>query len=165
MRMMSEFEIRANDVWTGISGSSYRIENFGYSENPCETMSNILGMFIIWLTAAEEVRQNSLGNNGSYRTNVINQLPDVDDEDWPDYLNNPMGSLRERARSLWGIRIAFTHGNGNIDNVTDSINREYARRAEEFLPGVTLNNQILVLNPGISNHAIRTIVQIQSILN
>jgi hypothetical protein len=165
MAEMSDFEVRANDIWTGISTVKNRVEDFGYASGGNETMSNVIGMFITWLTASEEVRQNSLGKIGSFTSTVIKELPEDDDPSWKKYIGKPLGTLKQRTKSLWGIRIAFTHGNGDIDNITNPVNKEYARLAVKFLPGVKLDGTILELNSSISNHAIRTIIQIQELLS
>ena len=159
---MSNFEIKANDLWTGISVVEHRVKDFGYSETPEDSkaaMSNVIGMFITWITATEEVRQNSIGNKGSFSKTVISVLPNLDDKTWKSYLDSPKGTLKERAESLWGIRIAFTHGNGDIDRIKNKTNKEYARNAANFLQGVVLDGNMLKLNSSISNHAIRTIFQ------
>ncbi len=162
--MMSEFEQYANDLWTGIQVADRRVQDFGYNVNPSETMSQTIGMFITWLTATEEVRQNSLGNSGYFTQTVIEVLPETDDPNWNSYIDEPKGTLKQRAESLWGIRIAFTHGNGDIELIISPRNKEYARNAENFLPGVELRGNTLKLNSSISNHAIRTIVQIRELL-
>ena len=99
-----------------------------------------------------------------YRHVLPDELPENDDTSWTKYINEPLGTLKQRAEALWGIRIAFTHGNGDIENITNPANKEFARLAEKYLPGVKLNGTTLELNSNISNHAIRTIVQIKELL-
>lgn len=165
MSEMSEFEIRANNIWTGIQNSENRIKDFGYeSEDPYDLMSQIIGMFITWLNATEEVRQNSKGNSGSFRTTIIDKLDEDDDPNWNSYLAESKGTLKNRVKSLWGIRIAFTHGNGDISLIKNDINREYAKNSKKYLPGIELKNNKLKLRGFIIHHAIRTIVQVRDII-
>jgi hypothetical protein len=158
---MTEFEIRANNIATAIGVSRERILDFGYEfDDPGEAVSRIYGMFVSWLTACEEAR---LG--GSFRKVVIERLPTIDDESWPNYIMPiPTSTLRKRAESLWGIRVAFTHGDGDLRKVTNQTNRSYAEDAHVHLPGVSKVDERIHVNGGLEHHAIRTIVQIQDIL-
>ena len=72
MGVMSDFEIRANNIET----AEQRVTDFGYSyDSPKETVSRVVGMFVIWLTSCEEARHQSTSANASFIRNVINQLP------------------------------------------------------------------------------------------
>jgi len=65
--VMSDFEIRANNIETAIQCAGDRVEGFGYSDDaPEETVSRVVGMFITWLTACEEARQQETNSNASF---------------------------------------------------------------------------------------------------
>jgi len=164
---MTDFEIRANNIFTGIQDIRSRIENFGYNDdNPVNGVSRIMGMFITYLTACEESRQNSLGRNGGFTLTVISNLPDTDDPSWPTYIEPaPTSTLKDRAKALWGIRIAFTHGDGDVMQIKNMTNRQYAIDAATILPGVSLNGNQLEITEGVSHYAIRTISQIHDQLS
>ena len=158
---MTDFELRANNIITVIEAAANRIEDFGYSEDPpAESVSRLYGMFVTWLTACEESR---LG--GPYGQSVIAALPDKDDPRWPTFIEpQPTSTLKQRASALWGIRIAFTHGDGDISLVTNVTNKAYAANSPSHFSGVTIVGNRLALTPQIAHRAIRTIVQVRSIL-
>ena len=165
---MTPFEIRANNYATAIAGASQRIDDFGYKdESPQEVLSRIYASFVIWLTASEEARaQTELGlQSASFRKHIIGAIPKSDDPDWDVYIGRskndpPVSSLYDRACSLWGIRIAFAHGDGDTSLILDKTNKGYAEAAPNHLPGVTIKGDRLYVG-GITHVAIRTIVQIQ----
>lgn len=163
---MSDFEIRANNIWTGIQSTRQCIQDFGYSQDSeNESVSRVIGMFITWLTSCEEARQNDLGRSGSFTQTVISNLPIINNPNWDTYIEpSPTSSLKARAEALWGIRIAFTHCDGNVNNITNLTNQNFARNSVNILPGVSLNNNKLVLNEGISHYAIRSLSQIHDLL-
>lgn len=160
MARMTDFEIRANNIATAISASLHRIEDFGYKDDPpIESVSRIYGMFITWLTACEEAR-----HQGSFSKSVIARLPDQDNPNWDTYiLPPPTSTLKQRATALWGIRIAFTHGDGDLDLIKPT-NRAYAADAPNHLPGASVVGNRLVLNREIEHTAIRTMVQLRAVL-
>jgi|GEM_PF-6052469 len=166
MKPMTEFELRANNIEIAISGARSRVVDFGYEEDaPAEAVSRVIGMFICWLTACEEARLQSFIPNASFRRNVIDVLPIVDDPTWDTYIMpRPTSSLRQRAEALWGIRIAFTHADGDTSLIRDPNNRKYARDAPTHIPGVVLVNEKLILDGCNCHIPIRTIVQLQDIL-
>lgn len=123
---MTDFEIRANNIFTGIQNIKTRIVDFGYADDDAVNgVSRIMGMFIVYLTACEETRQNSLGKIGGFTSTDIANLPDIDDASWPTYIEPvPTYTLKDRAKALWGIRIAFTHGDGYVTQITNVTNRQ-----------------------------------------
>ena len=161
MGKMSEFELRANNIATAIGASRGRIDDFGYGDDPTnESVSRIYGMFITWLTACEEARHPH-----SYSKSVIDALPDHDDPDWKVYISPRTGwTLKERAQALWGIRIAFTHGDGEINLISNSKNKSYAINSARIFKGVSIENNRLVINGAIEHVAIRTMVHIRDVL-
>jgi len=166
MAAMSKFEIRANNIKTAIELARNRVVDFGYSDDSSqETVSRVVGMFITWLTACEEARQQEATSGASFTKNVIQVLPIEDDSSWVSYIMPPPNStLRQRAESLWGIRITYTHGDGDIDLITNPNNKNYAINAPNILRGVSIENNKLVLNENVYHEAIRTMVQIRDLL-
>jgi hypothetical protein len=162
MGKMSDFEIRANNILIGIENVRSRVNDFGYSEDSAtNSVSHVMGMFITWLTACEESRQNSLGKTGGFTATVISILPEIDDPNWSTYIMPlPMSTLKDRVKALWGIRIAFTHGDGDVMQISNMTNRQYAIDSATILPGVTLNGNKLEITEAVSHYAIRTLCQI-----
>jgi len=166
MAAMSSFEIRANNIETAIQSARGRVKDFGYSDDsPEETVSRVVGMFITWLTACEEARQQEANGSASFTRNVIQALPAEDDPNWDTYIMpQPNSTLRQRAESLWGIRIAYTHGDGDTELITNQNNKKYATNAPNILGGVAIQNGKLILNECVYHEAIRTMVQIRDVL-
>ncbi len=161
MRIMSAFETRAHNIVTALQATRHRVEAFGYSEDPVnESVSRVFRMFLTWLTACEEAR---LG--GSFHSKVIDLLPDVDDSGWETYIMpKPESTLKQRVQAIWGVRITFTHGDGDIDLITNLRNRDYALNSIKHLPGTKIDNGKLYLSSSVSYTAIRTIVQVRDII-
>lgn len=166
MKKMNDFEIRANNIKTAIESASFRVDQFGYSEDATkETVSRVVGMFITWLTACEEARQQYIQANATFTKNVINMLPTSDDTGWDTYIIPPPSStLRQRAEALWGIRVAFTHADSDISLITNTKNQHYASNSPNIFNSVTLQGNKLQLNEGLYHEAIKTIVQIRDVL-
>jgi len=161
MSRMSDFEIRANNIHIAIETAGHRVDDFGYSDDSThESVSRVIGMFITWLTACEEARLQ-----GSFFSKVINQLPANDDPSWDTYIMpQPSTSLKQRVEALWGIRIAFTHGDGDINLITNQNNKNFALNAPNILDGVSIENNVMILNENIYPVAIKTMVQIRDVL-
>ena len=166
MKPMTDFEVRANNIEVAISGARHRVDEFGYEDDPSEeAVSRVIGMFICWLTACEEARLQGSVPGASFRRDIIDALPLADDPEWDSYIQPPAASsLRKRTESLWGIRIAFTHGDGDTRLIRDDTNRNYALDAPQHIPGVVLVNGKLNLAGCNCYTPIRTIVQIQDVL-
>lgn len=166
MSMMTDFEVRACNMETAIEGARHRVAEFGYeSDSPDEAASRLIGMYICWLTACEEARRQQANPNASFRSDVINVLPISDDPSWQTFIEpRPSSTLRQRAESLWGIRIAFTHGDGDIALIRDRTNQRFAQDAHLHIPGVTMSGTKLILSSCNLHTPIRTIVQIQAVL-
>lgn len=166
MSVMTDFEVRANNMEIAISGALYRVAEFGYeSDSPDEAASRLIGMYICWLTACEEARRQLANPNASFRSDVINALPTSDDPSWQTFIEpRPSSTLRKRSESLWGIRIAFTHGDGDIALIRDRTNQRFAQDAHLHIPGITMSGTQLILSGCNLHTPIRTIVQIQAVL-
>ena len=167
MSRMTNFEIRANNIEIAISDARRRVEDFGYSDDsPNETVSRIAGMFICWLTACEEARFQNIYPKATFRSHVIDALPNVDDPNWKTYIKpKTSSSLKQRAEALWGIRIAFTHADGDTTLINNLTNKTFAQNAPHHIPGVTLESTGRLNLAGCNLHTpIRTIVQLQDVL-
>jgi hypothetical protein len=167
MNPMTPFEVRANNMMTAIQGVHGRVEEYGYTGDSAEEcQSRVIGMFVTWLTACEEVRQPSNNGSPSFLRDVITKLPITDDPTWPAYIEPaPHSTLRQRAESLWGIRIAFTHADGDTNKISNPTNKQYAQSSPVFLPGVGLDSfGRLHLEPGLCHVAVRTVVQLRDVI-
>lgn len=84
---MTDFEMRANNIEIAISAARSLIENFGYEDDSSdETVSRLRGMFICWLTACEEARFQNAHPKATFRSHVIDALPDIDNPSWDTYI-------------------------------------------------------------------------------
>jgi len=164
--MMSDFETRANNIATAISITRQRIEDFGYADDsPEEADSRVIGMYITWLTATEEARHQQASGNASFKRDVIDQLPITDDSSWGSYiLPEPTSTLRERVEALWGIRIAFSHGDGDINLIASPINKAYAENVPNIFSSIRIKSNKMILNSSIIHQAIKTMVQVRDVL-
>ena len=166
MSVMSDFEIRANNITTGISGVRSRIEDFGYSEDDAaESVSRVVAMFITYLTTCEEARHIGNNINATFSSDVLARLPEQDNPTWGTYIvPAPTSTLKERVESLWGVRVAFTHGDGDLSLIKNQRNKLFAEDAPSHLRGVTVTNGVMSINEGVFHVAIRTMVQVRDVL-
>jgi len=166
MSLMSDFEIRANNIVTGISGVRSRIEDFGYTDDDAkESVSRVVAMFIAYLTTCEEARHISNNINASFSNDVLAKLPVQDDPTWDAYIDPALtSSLRERVESLWGVRVAFTHGDGDLSLIKNARNKKFAQDAPLHLDGVTIADGKMSLNESVFHIATRTMVQVADLL-
>lgn len=166
MSLMSDFETRANNIETGIRGVRSRVEQFGYSDDEAaESVSRVVAMFVTYLTACEEARHIQNDINASFSREVLDKLPDIDEPSWGSNIRPvPTSSLKKRLESLWGIRVAFTHGDGDLSLIRSLRNKQFAINAPLHLEGVAVHQNIMTLNEGIFHVAIRSVVQLREIL-
>jgi len=158
--MMSEFEQIANDVVTAIETAESRISDFGYGPATDEAVSAVNAGLVTWLISSEERRLN-----GSFRTKVLDQLPNNDDPSWQTYISPaPAHSLKRRLEALWGIRIAYTHTAADVTMISNARNRQYAIDAPRYINGCELRNNILMINKLDFHTTIRSIVQVRDVL-
>lgn len=164
--MMSDFEIRANNIKTAIEIAEQRVNEFGYKEDDAkETVSRVIGMFITWLISCEEARQMDLHGDCSFVKCVIDNIPAIDNPVWENYIEPPHKcSLKDRVEALWGIRIAFTHCDGDINLISNKKNKEYAIKSSEVFDSVFFEGDKLILTSGLYHEAIRTMVQVRDLL-
>ncbi len=122
-------------------------------------------MFITWLTACEEARMQKVKLNAKFRQDIIDKLPEQDDPIWNTYIEpRPSSTLKQRTEALWGIRVAFTHADGEIDLINDARNKEFAENSPKHIPGVRIFKGKLDLSGCNLHTPIRTVVQIRDVL-
>lgn len=73
-----------------------------------------------------------------------------------------IASLRGRAKVVWAIRVAYTHGNGHKDQVDDNKVRAWIERSfvRTHFRGVELNDDVLTLMGDVTYPALRTALTI-----
>lgn len=166
--IMGPFETRATNIMVGIGAADHRIRDFGYDDDPVEhAVSAIRASYITWLVACVEAMAQDLSGSpsASFRSHVIDKLPDLDDPNWEDYiLPKPKSSLRRRLEALWGIRVAFTHSDGRTDMISNVTNRGFAEAAPKHINGVELTNNRLCLQRADLRTPTRSIVQVRDLL-
>jgi hypothetical protein len=166
MSAMSAFEVRATDMALVVQRARQVVEDWGHEPSEARAVaSNAIAMFVCWLTAVEEARHRTRAKVPSFSKHVIERLPAVDDPAWSTcVMPKPSASLRQRAEALWGIRIAFTHANGDTDGIESAVNKRFALSAPARIPGVQLDGTRLDLSSCGLHLPIRTVVQIQEVL-
>lgn len=157
---MSEFELIANDIKTGIEMADLRIADFGYDHDRRYAKSCIQASVVSWMTAYEEHR---LG--GSFPSVVIDKLPDTDDPNWGSYIMPPPNvTLKNRMEAMWAIRIAYTHSAGYISGISNNTNQTRATQVPHHMQGCRIDGDLLDCS-GLSLHTcIRSIVHVQDLL-
>jgi hypothetical protein len=167
-QMASDFELRADNICIALSAARHRIENYGYDHKPADiAISALRATFITWLVACEEARaQDRLGNSkANFVDSVLELLPIADDPSWPNFIEPPpLSSLRHRLEALWGIRIAYTHSDGNVMKIASEKNRKFAIQAPLHLPGTSLIGNWLDVSKCDLHTVKRSIIQVRSIL-
>lgn len=75
-------------------------------------------------------------------------------------------SPRGRAKVMWAIRIAYTHGNGHIDQITDIDVADYLDTsfAPKHFRGVKVNDDYVQVFGDVTYPAIKTILEITDLL-
>lgn len=161
MGAMSDFELIANDIETGINSAGMLIDDFGYNHDRRYSISCIQASVVSWMTSYEERR---LG--GSFPDVVINRLPDSDDPRWANYITPPpTATLKQRMEAMWAIRIAYTHSAGFVSGISNATNRARAMSAPLYIPGCRIDGDLLDCS-NISLHTCtRSIVHVQDLLH
>ncbi len=149
-----------------IGHADHRTETSGFPDSG-KTSTVLRAAFVTWLVACEEARAQIRTNDpkASFVRHVIEFLPDDDDPAWEQ--TNSVGfhaSLKNRMRALWGIRIAFTHSDGDILKIGSSNNREWAGFAHLYVKGVTMNEDIIDMSQADLHYIHRSFAQLQTVL-
>ncbi|MCW8966163.1 MAG: hypothetical protein OQK82_05705 [Candidatus Pacearchaeota archaeon] len=98
-------------------------------------------------------------------SSVFNQLPDTPTTESSNYWFEDMpktSTPRGRAKVMWAIRVAYTHGNGHIDQITDQevadfLNPEFARK---HFRGITVENDLVKVFGDVTYPALKTALEI-----
>lgn len=166
---MDDFEQEINDVITAIEVAGDRIKEFGHKTSPQEieiTVSKILASYICLLVASEEARAVEHERESHFVRGVIDHIPTIDDPNWKTYIaDENLSTLKNRLIALWGIRIAYTHSDGNINHINNEYSRNAAIDAPNHIRGASLKGDYIILNNSSLHATHRTIVQVRDILN
>ena len=127
-----------------------------YTKEEAENLSSrILGVFIASLCGeVEEKVKIKFGK-------IIPQLSDKKDQETSKYKFQGIpkdSNLRSRAKTLWAIRLSYTHGNGLLNQIDDEALRNCVN--DTHLPGVSLDSGKIILNSSVAMASVRTIVEI-----
>lgn len=160
---MVDFWERAENMQM-IARKATLVDGFGYGgPHGAETaMHDLTAMYVVWLTSMEEGRAVRRGFQNGFVLDVINLLPDSATADH----NEPMlhSPLKKCAESLWGLRIAITHGDCQLDK-TGKTNRQRAAAAPKHFEGVEITGNRLALSPPLMHLGLRTIEAIRANLD
>jgi hypothetical protein len=161
----SSFWIRADNLQTAVQTAHHRVAEFGYGgeEGGRQAASDVAAMYVVLLIACEEARAERRGyDRPSFVDHVVRQLPDQDEIDHSE----PMltSSLRRLAESLWGVRVTFTHSDGQLTQLRAQ-SHQWAERAPSHIRGVTASGHQLEIDGGIMHPALRTIEAIRATLD
>lgn len=98
-------------------------------------------------------------------SSVFNQLSDTPTIPYSEYwfVDMPRSSTpRGRAKVMWAIRIAYTHGNGHINQITDQNVADFLgpRFVRKHFRGVAVDNDIVKINGDVTHPALKTALEI-----
>ena len=98
-------------------------------------------------------------------SSTFDQLPTVPTQQKSKYWFQDMPSTsspRGRAQIMWAIRVAYTHGNGHINQITDSevagfMSPDFTRR---HFRGLCIENEIIQVFGDVTFPALKTALEI-----
>jgi len=128
-------------------------------EEATSLMNRLRGIFVASLVGEVEEK---IGRSFS---SVFDQLPDKPTIRGSDYWHEGMprtSSPRGRAKVMWAIRVAYTHGNGHIAQITDDavagfLQLEFARK---HFRGTRVEDDIVQVFGDITYPALKTALEI-----
>lgn len=94
-------------------------------------------------------------------SSIIDQLPDSPTTKSDKYWHEDMpktSTLRGRAKTMWAIRIAYTHGNGLKSQIDDETVADYLSRLH--FRGIHIESDKIFLYGDVTYPAVRTAVDI-----
>ena len=122
-------------------------------------MCRFRGIFVASLVGEiEEKIQRSFSS-------VFDQLPDnptpKNSRYWYEHMPKD-SSTSGRAKVMWAIRIAYTHGNGHVGQISDSEIAYYLIPdfAHKHFRGISIVNDILTINGDVTYPALKTVLEI-----
>lgn len=122
-------------------------------------MRRLRGIFVASLVGEIEEKI------GRIFSSVFNQLPDTPTIKFSKYWYEDMPSTstpRGRAKVMWAIRIAYTHGNGHIAQVKDPTVVSYLEPAfaRKHFRGIGIKNDIVQIFGDVTYPALKTVLEI-----
>ncbi len=71
-------------------------------------------------------------------------------------------SIKGRAKLMWAIRVAYTHGNGNINQITDQEVADYLKPefATKHFRGLRVENDLVQVYGDVTYPALKTALEI-----
>ena len=94
-------------------------------------------------------------------SSFFNQLPDIPTKKTEKYWHEDIpekSTLRGRAKTMWAIRIAYTHGNGLKSQIDDLNVASYLD--EYHFRGIQVESDKIILNNEVTYPAVKTAVEI-----
>ena len=159
-RMLWVFaEEMETNVVSCFSKASDAVEWVDSDEEAASLMRRFRGIFIASLVGEIEEK---IGRSFS---SVFDQLSNSPTASKSEYWFSDMpkrSSLRGRAKVMWAIRIAYTHGNGSIHQIDDEKVAEYLqpRFARTHFRGVRVENDLIKLFGDVTGPALKTTLEI-----
>ena len=149
-----------------IGHAEHRTDTCGFPDGG-KTSTILRASFVTWLVACEESRAQNRTNdqNASFVKHVIEALPVCDDPNWEQ--TNSEGfhaSLKNRMQGLWGIRIAFTHSDGDVSNILNLNSKTWAQSAHLHVKGVTMRGSVIDMSGADLHYIHRSFAQLQTVL-
>lgn len=149
-----------------IGQAKNRTENYGYPDGG-RTASVLKAAFVTWLVACEEARaQDRTGNlNANFVKQVVEVLPDDDDPAWEQTSSEGFDApLKNRMQSFWGIRIAFTHSDGDVSKIGNLNSKLWSQSAHLHVNGVKMNGNVIDMLSADLHYIHRSFAQLQMVL-
>jgi len=154
--LAEEFESSISSCFSKVGERHEWVDN---DEEAQALMRRFRGVFIASLVGEVEER---IGRKFS---SVFDRLSDTPTPKNSKYWfeDMPINSTpRGRAKVMWAIRIAYTHGNGHIDQVTDEDVADYLNTsfAATHFRGVRIEDDFIKVFGDVTYPALKTILEI-----
>jgi hypothetical protein len=164
---MSDYDYKLMfNLSSAIGHADHRTASYGYPDDG-RTSSVLRAAFVTWLVACEEARAQVRTNDpkASFVKYVVEALPNSDDLNWEQ--TNSEGfpsSLKNRMQGLWGIRIAFTHSDGDVSKIVNLKNKAWAQSAHLHVKGVSMSGNVIDMSGADLHYIHRSFAQLQTVL-
>jgi hypothetical protein len=149
-----------------IGHADHRTETCGFADSG-KTSTVLRAAFVTWLVACEEARAQIRTNDpkASFVKHVVEFLPDDDHPAWEQ--TNSEGfhsSLKNRMQGIWGIRIAFTHSDGDVSKIGNLKSKAWAQSAHSHVKGVAMSGNMIDMSGADLHYIHRSFAQLQTVL-
>ena len=155
-RILTVFaELTENSIAKGFKYASEEYEWVDTDDEAKSLMTRFRGALIASICGEIE---ELLGRKFS---SFIDQLPDSPTEKFDEFWHEDMpkgSSLRGRAKTMWAIRIAYTHGNGLRSQIDDEAVSDYIDK--RHFRGIHVESDKIILYGDVTFPAVRTAVDI-----